>query len=143
MAVVAQKAQDLSGMSGLCLSVGLVVASLGGGAMTLAWTHSIEKIDWEEDWRLDETNRLEALEARIHGSGAGMEPPEGAVLDDGVWRWKPDLPRQERILLARSPFAGEWRICLDGRCRLLSSYLPSAGLALGEPYQIKACERIW
>jgi hypothetical protein len=130
-------------MSGLCLSVGLVVAALSGDALTLAWTHSIEKIDWEEDWRLDEGNRLEPMEARIRGSGAGMEPPEGAVLEEGVWRWKPDLAPQERLVLARSPYAGDWRLCVGGICRMLSAYLPRTGLALGEPYQIKACERIW
>lgn len=58
---------------------------------TLAWTHSIEKIRWEEDYRMVGTH-LQLVEARIRGSGAGMEPPDGAVLKNGVWHYQPTLP---------------------------------------------------
>ena len=35
----------------ICLLAGSTVAPLMAGAITLAWTHSVEKIVWEEDWR--------------------------------------------------------------------------------------------
>ena len=87
----------------LCLVSGTLAAVLAIESFTLAWTHSIEKIRWEEDWRI-EAGRLELLEARIRGSGAGMEPPEGAVLENGVWRYRPTLAPLERLRLAHSIF---------------------------------------
>jgi len=48
-------------------------------AFTLVWTHSIEKIDWQEDWRITPQG-LELVQARVKGSGAGMEPPPEARL---------------------------------------------------------------
>jgi hypothetical protein len=36
----------------LCLSAGLLSTTLAANAFTLAWTHSIEKVRWEEDWRI-------------------------------------------------------------------------------------------
>ena len=70
---------------GVCLS--LAAALQGTPAVfvpvtqfTLAWTHSIEKVRWEEDYRveLDPLTQLPVLHAtaaRIQGSAAGMEPP--------------------------------------------------------------------
>ena len=37
----------------LCLASAGVVKTLALAAFTLAWTHSIEKIEWQEDWRVD------------------------------------------------------------------------------------------
>ncbi|MFN6961532.1 MAG: DUF1850 domain-containing protein, partial [Rhodocyclaceae bacterium] len=82
-------------MTGLCLVAGLLVAPLGD-AVTLSWTHSIEKILWEEDWRR-EGDRLRLVAARVRGTGAGMEPPAGAVLKDGVWHYAPALPPLPRV----------------------------------------------
>jgi hypothetical protein len=60
----------------LCLAAGALSAVLAVNAFTLSWIHSIEKIRWEEDWRI-EAGALVIDEARIRGSGAGMEPPPG------------------------------------------------------------------
>ncbi len=54
----------------LCLSAGALAASLAVQSFTLAWTYSIEKVRWDEDWRVGE--RLELVAARILGAGAGM-----------------------------------------------------------------------
>ena len=62
----------------LCLAAGAASAVLALNGFTLAWTHSIEKIHWEEDWRV-EGRALVITEARIRGFGAGMEPPAGAA----------------------------------------------------------------
>ena len=58
----------------ICLIAGSKIAPLLAGALTLAWTHSVEKTRWEEDWR-EVAAGLELVEARVQGSGAGMEPP--------------------------------------------------------------------
>lgn len=107
----------------LCLASGSLLAALPLTAFTLAWTHSIEKTRWEEDWRLVGT-QLELREARIHGSGAGMEPPPGARLDGGVWRYVPAHPMHERLRLTHSPHAAGYELCSADGCRPLADQLP-------------------
>lgn len=106
----------------LCLISAGVTRTLALAAFTLVWTHSIEKIDWQEDWRVT-PHGLELVEARVKGSGAGMEPPPDARLVDGWFQWQPKpVPRPE-VVLGNSGLAGEWRLCRDGKCRTLSDIL--------------------
>ena len=117
----------------LCLSAGTLAATLAASQFTLAWTHSIERIRWEEDWRV-ESAALVVVEARIRGSGAGMEIPEGAVLKNGVWHYRPALPPQgnsaiaelrlAELRLTHSPHAAGYELCIDGDCRPLADRLP-------------------
>ena len=107
----------------LCLAAGAVSALLATNAFTLAWTHSIEKTRWEEDWRV-EGKALVITEARILGTGAGMEPPAGSVLKDGVWHYRPALPPQTALRLTHSPYAAGYELCVGGRCRPLADHLP-------------------
>jgi hypothetical protein len=72
----------------LCLISAGVTKTLAIAAFTLVWTHSIEKIDWQEDWRVTPQG-LELVQARVKGSGAGMEPPPEARLVDGWFQWQP------------------------------------------------------
>ena len=95
-------------------------------AFTLAWTHSVEKLRWEEDWRVED-GRLVVAEARIKGSGAGMEPPHGARLEGGWWKYRPALPPQREVHLARSGVVADYEVCTAEGCRALGSLLP--GLA--------------
>lgn len=97
----------------LCLLSGGMLKSLQLAAFTLVWTHSVEKVDWQEDWRVTEKG-LQLVEARVKGSGAGMEPPPQARLIDGWWRWSPQRLLPE-VVLGHSGAAGEWRICAAGR----------------------------
>jgi hypothetical protein len=106
-------------------------------AITLAWTHSVEKIVWEEDWRSAPAG-LELVEARVRGSGAGMEPPPEAKLLYGVWSWKPDLPLQAQVVMRRSGATADWRICIAGQCRPMEAYVPAGA----DPIVMKACEGI-
>jgi hypothetical protein len=99
----------------LCIAAGGVVTVLALQTFTLAWTHSIEKVRWEEDYRI-EAGALRLTEARIHGSGAGMEPPAGAQLEHGVWRYTPALPPLPVLRLTQSPYAVGYWLCDDGRC---------------------------
>ncbi len=106
----------------LCLASAGVVKALSLAAFTLAWTHSVEKTEWQEDWRVT-SQGLELVEARVKGSGAGMEPPPDARLAEGWFRWKPQVPMLPEVVLGNSGLAGEWRICNGGKCRTLSDIL--------------------
>jgi hypothetical protein len=107
-------------------------------AFTLVWTHSVEKTDWQEDWRLTPLG-LELVQARIKGSGAGMEPPPEASLVDGWFQWAPKRALLPELVLANSGAAGEWRLCSAGNCRTLSEIF---GHPLGaNATTMRACER--
>ena len=106
----------------LCLISAGVTKTLALAVFTLVWTHSIEKVDWQEDWRV--TSRgLELMEARVKGSGAGMDPPPEARLVGGWFQWQPKRPPMPELVLGNSGLAGEWRLCTDGKCRTLSAIL--------------------
>lgn len=113
----------------ICLSAGTLAATLATTQFTLAWVHSIEKTRWEEDWHLV-AGRLEVAEARIEGVGAGMEPPPGARLERGTWRYVPARPGPVeaaplgQLALAHSPYAAPYTLCAVGRCAPLADWLP-------------------
>ena len=120
----------------LCLAAGAVAATLAIDAFTLAWVHSIEKTRWEEDWRV-EGRQLVLDQARIRSSGAGMEPPPGAVLEHGVWRYRPTLPPQAVLRLSHSPHAGGYELCIADRCAPLAAHLP--GIDNTTAIEIRSC----
>ena len=103
----------------LCLASAGSVKALALTAFTLVWTHSIEKIDWQEDWRVTPAG-LQLVQARVKGSGAGMEPPPEARLVDGWFEWQPQRAPMPEVVLGNSGAAGEWHLCHDGACRTLS-----------------------
>jgi hypothetical protein len=103
----------------LCLTSVGVVKALSVAAFTLAWTHSVEKVEWQEDWRITPQG-LELVVARVKGSGAGMEPPPDARLVDGWFEWNPGRAAMPAVVLGNSGAAGEWRLCGEGGCRTLS-----------------------
>ena len=109
----------------LCLAAAGIVVALGADAITLQWRHSVEKILWQEDW-LQSGNRILMTEARILGSGAGMEPPPEARLIGGAWRWKPDLPPQISVSLRRSAATVDWQICTRGQCQWVHEIIKDA-----------------
>jgi hypothetical protein len=111
-------------MSALCLAAALAVATVPTERFTLAWTHSVEKVRWEEDY-LVRREGLVLVEARVRGNGAGMEIPEGAQFRGGAWHYRPRLAPLARLRLARSEFAGDYEICRDGRCTPLARLLPA------------------
>lgn len=107
----------------LCIAAGAVSAVLAIESFTLTWVHSIEKIRWEEDWRT-EAGALVMSEARIRGTGAGMEPPADSVLKNGVWHYRPALSPQSVLRLSHSPHAGGYTICTPTLCSPLADHLP-------------------
>jgi hypothetical protein len=119
----------------ICLAAGAVIVPLLSDAITLAWTHSVEKVLWEEDWRSGPQG-LELVEARVRGSGAGMEPPPEAKFVNGAWAWKPAVPPQQEIVMRRSGATADWRICIAGACRPMEAYVPPQA----DPVAMRACE---
>ncbi len=120
---------------GVCLS--LAAAQPGTSPVfvpvtqfTLAWTHSIEKVRWEEDYavQLDARTRqpvLHAVQARVKGSAAGMEPPPDAVLRKGWYSYTPAQKVVPELRLTRSEFTADYDWCVDGVCQKISNLIAS------------------
>jgi hypothetical protein len=112
----------------LCLATPAVAVTLALQGFTLSWAHSVERTDWRERWRVDGST-LVLEEARVRGSGAGMEPPEGSVLQQGWWVYHPGL-RVPALHLAVSGATGDgWQLCTKGECRDLERLLTHDGRA--------------
>ena len=144
-------------VAALCLSAGPVPPDPGASAaastpttattattatvvtphFTLRWQHSIEKTAWEEDYVVA-GDWLLLSGARIHGSGAGMEPPPDAFLQGGVWHYRVPDPWRRSLVLARSEFVRDYELCLDGAgCQPLERWIAvSAGTTT-----LRACGR--
>lgn len=102
----------------LCIVSGKAVA-IAAGIFTLGWTHSVEKTEWQERWTVTPQG-LVLQEARVRGSGAGMEPGANARRVDGWWVWTPDLPPLPELALAASgTTVSGWRLCDADGCREL------------------------
>jgi hypothetical protein len=116
---------------GLCAAAGAALIALAADTFTLAWTHSVERIEWREQWRV-EGGALRLVESRVQGSGAGMEPPDGAR-GEGRWWVAPDTMRVAQLRLARSGAVGSgWRVCVDGAgCLDLERALETEGAEAG------------
>lgn len=110
-------------MNAVCLLVaGIVRATLPATDFSVAWDHSVEKTRWEEYYRVDGA-LLELTEARVQGMGAGMEPPSGAVLQNGWWRWQPRGKPLAELRLTFSTFSADYRVCWNQRCDYLAAVL--------------------
>lgn len=122
----------------LCLSAGALSATLLTQNFTLAWMHSVEKIRWEEDWKIEQT-QLHLISARVKGTGAGMEPSPDAVFKNGAWHYTPSITPLKQLLLTHSPYTKEYELCIDFTCKPLSTYLPQ--LETTATITLEACER--
>ena len=129
-----------AGLAGVCLALLAANGVVTDPAVfvpvtrfTLAWTHSIEKVRWEEDYVVQAGQVpgaapvLAAVAARIHGSGAGMEPPPDARLVRGWYEYTPTLRHPAELRLTRSGFTADYDWCAEGICRSLADVLPSNG----------------
>jgi hypothetical protein len=127
-------------MIGLCLGLaGVVWAQLPVSSFTLAWNHTIEKIRWEEDYRITAQGLLLA-EARVRGNGAGMEIPDDARLENGSWHYHHHLPPLQPLSLGRTPEAGDYQLCFDGQCHAMSQWI-GAPNASQPSVQLWSCEQ--
>ncbi len=120
------------GKMSLCILAGGKVTVLAVAAFTLSWTHSVERTRWEEDWKITPAG-LQIVEARVKGSGAGMEPPEGAALENGWWVYAPKHAAQSGLTLAASGATGAgWTLCAAQACIEL-------GAVAGDAIELSAC----
>ena len=118
----------------LCLAAGALVAAEGNDEIVLAWRHSVQKTRWEEVWRATLAGIVLA-EARVESSGAGMDPPDGAQLENGFWRWTPALPPQREVVMRRSGATADWQVCVRSICRPMGELLP----AEADPVTLRRC----
>ncbi|MEC9343088.1 MAG: DUF1850 domain-containing protein [Pseudomonadota bacterium] len=119
-------------MSGLCIFEAGKSTMLAVSAFTLSWTHSVEKTEWRERWIIKDHGMVIA-EARVRGSGAGMDPGPGARLEDGWWIWHPTSPPVSSLALANSGATqSHWTLCAGDRCLEI-------GTEAEEPTLLKAC----
>ena len=103
LALVAQPACCLGHgchLMAFCAGGGRLVTRLAVVSFTLGLDALGREGPLEEDW-LVQHSALVLTQARIQGSGAGMDPPEGAVLADGFWHFRPQLGPCRRLSFAR------------------------------------------
>lgn len=121
-------------MSVICIAGGGVVVKLAA-AITLSWTHSVEKVTWEEDWRVHPAG-IYIAESRVQGTGAGMEIPEGAKLKGKSYRYRPHLAPQKEVVLRRSGATADWNVCQNGVCKPMGELIP----ADADPVTLSLCD---
>lgn len=106
---------------GLCIAAAGKTSFVAATMFSLSWVHSVEKTEWREDWAVRD-QALVLTEARVKGSGAGMDPGPDARLEDGWWVWTPQLPPQPEMRLAASgATVSAWELCHDEGCLALGA----------------------
>lgn len=120
----------------LCLASGGFIKVVAVGAFTLSWMHSVEKTTWEEDWVV-QAHSLRIQQARVQGTGAGMEIPDGAVHDGKWYRWTPKMKPLPKITLTRSHATSDWQICVTQGCTSLGDVMGFDAPTV----ELSACDR--
>jgi hypothetical protein len=115
----------------ICLMVGAALLALPTPDFTLRWTHSVEKIDWVENWQITDQS-LTLTHVAIKGSGAGMEPADDAKLENGWWVWSPNTTVPKLTLAASGATGSGWHFCTARHCQDL-------GATAGAPITLKPC----
>ncbi len=116
----------------VCLGAAAVTLALAP-QVTLSWTHSVQKTEWQEVWEA-RPDGLMLREARVKGSGAGIDPPPEARLKDGFYVWEPRLPPRREVVLRRSGATEDWRICTQAGCRTVAEMAGEA-----DPVRLTIC----
>ena len=126
-----------SSVFGVCLALAATPSITGFFPVqefTLAWTHSIEKTRWEEDYRVMKPStpgnapKLLAGKARVRGSAAGMEPPADAVLNNGWYEYQPSGQLPTQLRLTRSGYTADYEWCAQGTCQPMQDVFPTDGV---------------
>ena len=108
----------------ICVAAGQFAVAMYAPRFTLSWEHAVETVEWRETWKV-RTKTMLPVEARIKGSGAGMEPPRHAVPKDGWMVYAPKAEPQSQLVLSDNGFAKPVRLCLPKEsCRPLRAFLP-------------------
>jgi hypothetical protein len=122
-------------LTAICLAAGVLSAVIATEGFTLAWNHSVEKTEWQEDYR-SEGMSLRLVEARVKGSGAGMEPGADAMLRDGWFRYSPTISVVPKIMLAQADGLNDWRLCVADSCQTLRAWIDAPA---GSVVEIRVC----
>ncbi|BCH24986.1 DUF1850 domain-containing protein [Mesorhizobium sp. L-8-3] len=118
----------------VCIVAGGKAVAFAAAVFTLAWTHWVEKSRWQERW-VSTSQGFVLEEARVQGSGAGMEPGEDACREGDWWVWTPRLPPLPELVLAASgATASGWTLCDADECREL-------GGREQQPVVLQHCDR--
>lgn len=110
----------------LCIATALFAVGLGTSSFTLSWTHSVEHTEWVEAWQIQD-QMLVLQWAKVRGSGAGMEPPEGARMQDGWWVYQVPLRVAELRLASSGATGSGWRLCTAVGCNDIEALLSVVG----------------
>lgn len=112
----------------LCLATTAVALNLAVQSFSLAWVHSVERTEWRENWRTQD-QQLVLVNAKVRGSGAGMDPGEGATLRDGWWVWPGNgIPVPDLHLAVSGATVSGWQWCAKGfGCHDLERWLTRNG----------------
>ena len=131
-------------MNAACLFVaGALRAAIAADDITVAWTHSVAKTRWEERYEVGR-DALRLVEARVQGSGAGMDPAPDAVFRDGWYTWRPALAPLDEVRLTLSSYTRGYDLCWRGRCQRLRALVspdPAVPLPNGTIVELRACRR--
>lgn len=120
----------------LCLlAAGAIAMIVPADSFELRWSHSVERTTWRETWRVAGAT-LVVIEAEVAGSGAGIDPPEGARFEGGVWRFQPAVPPLARLTLPASEYTADYALCWSGACAPLRTLVP---LEASEPVTLVPC----
>ena len=85
----------------LCVALAATVLTIPTTSFSLSWEHSVEKVEWREEWAVTSSG-LQLTQANVKGSGAGMEPGEGAVLTlTGKFGVGVEQAQKARVLIPR------------------------------------------
>ena len=125
------RAQHGAGRMNLCIEAAGAIVALALQSFTLSWQHSVEKIEWSESWAVSDAG-LVLEEASVQGTGAGMEIPEGAVLRDGAWHYRPGLPPLPELVLSDAGRGADWTLVRAGR-PVPAAFRDRPGLRCGHP----------
>lgn len=87
-------------------------ACLAGALFSLSWTHSVEKTQWVEHWRVQDQQLL-LQKTFVKGSGAGIDPAPHSRLVDGWYEWAPrNVLAVPSLSLANSNATPDnWQLC--------------------------------
>jgi hypothetical protein len=122
----------------VCLVVaGVLRAAIPASELTLEWQHSVQKTRWQEHYVV-EADALRLDQARVQGSGAGMEAGENAVRSAGWWTWHPDRPLPE-LTLSASEFTTDHTLCIDGYCKPLHAWIGGDARSDHPPITLRPC----
>lgn len=110
----------------VCVASAALAMGLAVNAFELRWTHSVEKIEWTESWVVDGSD-LVLQRATVQGSGAGMEPPDGAQWHHGRWEYRVPRRVQALHLAVSGATVGGWQWCAAGHCGDLEAVFSRSG----------------